>query len=197
MVFLETPRFPDAVAFGFTGGPRFSTSITAVLSGAEQRNANWSRSRGKWSVDQRVKKQSVTDLLVAHFYVVNGSAIGFRFKDWADYTAVTGSTGVLIPIAGATYQLYKRYTRGSLTYDRIITKPVTGVVFAGAGTYSLDTTTGIMTVVSGVASTGWTGEFDVPVRFTKDELDIEAVDMSDEPVFTWSGIEVEEIRDPP
>ena len=44
--FLETPRFPFALALnGFSGGPGFSTGIVEMASGDEQRNAQWAQAR--------------------------------------------------------------------------------------------------------------------------------------------------------
>lgn len=197
MLFLEDPRFPDSVAFGFSGGPRFSTSITALLNGVEKRNANWSRTKGIWKVDHANKPASLTDLLVAHFYAVNGMAYGFRFKDWADYTVVAATTGrVLATDDPDVFQMIKRYTRGALTHDRIITKPLAGATFTGGGVYTYDTATGLITRTSGASPTAWTGPFDIPVRFGSDDLDIEGVDMSNEPIFSWNNIEIHEIRHP-
>lgn len=193
-MFIEDPRFPDRVAFGFRGGPRFKTMITAVSSGSEKRNAQWSRTRGEWTIDHQIKDQTLTDALIAFFYVANGMANGFRFKDWSDFTAVAASTGHITLISGSTYQLYKRYSFGSYTFDRLINKPISGVAFTGGGVYTLDTATGIVTKVSGSAPTGWTGEFDVPVRFGSDDLDIEGVEGGDA-LFSWSNVQLIETRD--
>ena len=61
-------------------------------------------------------------------------------------------------------QLVKRYTAGSVNYDRPIVKPVSGTVsFSGGGT--LDYETGI---ISGGAGGTWSGEFEIQARFTGD-----------------------------
>ena len=39
--FLETPRFPTALAYGARGGPKFKTNIVQLASGREQRNVVW------------------------------------------------------------------------------------------------------------------------------------------------------------
>ncbi len=75
----------------------------------------------------------------------------------------------------------KAYASGSQTWTRTITKPVAGTVVValdgvtqGSG-WSVDTTTGIVTFTSapasGVAVTAGF-EFDVPVRFDTDQLDV-------------------------
>ena len=75
----------------------------------------------------------------------------------------------------------KRYASGSQTWVRTITKPVAGTVrvaLDGAEQlvgWSVDTTTGVVTFsaapVSGVAITAGF-QFDVPVRFDTDALDV-------------------------
>ena len=84
---------------------------------------------------------------------------------------------------GATtaFQLVKRYASGSQTWERTITKPVVGsVTVAIDGVeqttgWSVDTTTGLITFTTAPA-TGATitagFEFDVPVRFDTDTLDV-------------------------
>jgi uncharacterized protein (TIGR02217 family) len=77
--------------------------------------------------------------------------------------------------------MVKRYASGSQTWVRTITKPVAGTVrVALDGTeqpsgWSVDTTTGVVTFSaapgSGVAITA-SFEFDVPVRFDTDVLDV-------------------------
>ena len=84
---------------------------------------------------------------------------------------------------GATtaFQLVKRYASGNQIWTRTITKPVAGTVrvaLDGAeqvGGWSVDTTNGVVTFgtapAAGVAITAGF-EFDVPVRFDTDALDV-------------------------
>ena len=43
MSFIETPRFPDDIAYGAQGGPMYSTDVVATASGYEKRNQNWAQ----------------------------------------------------------------------------------------------------------------------------------------------------------
>ena len=43
-------QFPTSISMGAVGGPRFSTTITTLSGGTEQRNINWKQSRGEWDV---------------------------------------------------------------------------------------------------------------------------------------------------
>lgn len=163
MSFIETPRFPEALSFGFSGGPRFFTDVVELESGHEQRNQIWSVARGEWRGDLSAKPEADRDTATAFFRAVaKGRMNGFRFKDWNDFT-VTVSNGLLgtgaVGNGGPTYQLYKRYTSGAQTSDRLIAKPVSGgvtvyrnaspvTVGAGAGQIAIDSTTGIVTFVA-------------------------------------------------
>jgi len=79
------------------------------------------------------------------------------------------------------FQLVKRYASGAQSWTRAIAKPVDGVVRIALGGveqlsgWSVDTTTGLVTFNTapgaGVAiAAGF--EFDVPVRFDTDALDV-------------------------
>jgi len=172
MAFIESPRFPEAISYGAKGGPAWSTTISAVASGDEARNQNWSAARHHYDVAHVVHADDGgrRAALIAFFHACKGRANAFRFKDYADYTVASGE-GVVVELTATTFQLYKRYTSGASTYDRIIQKPIAATVaLSGGGSYTLDATTGIVTVVSGADPTGWTGEFDVPCRFDIDQL---------------------------
>lgn len=177
MAFLETPRFPERIAFGAVGGPMFRTEIAVSLSGRESRNGAWAYPRHAWDVSQGVKTADDFATLRAFFMIARGRQHAWRFKDWTDFSA-THSDGRATGITSTTFQLVKRYTSGSSTQDRVVKKPkhstaievkVSGVVTA----HTLDTATGIVTIVSApsAANVTWAGEFDVPMRFDTDKLD--------------------------
>jgi uncharacterized protein (TIGR02217 family) len=50
--------FPGSVGRGATGGPGFSTQIVTLASGAEQRNVNWSNSRGRWNISTGIRSRA-------------------------------------------------------------------------------------------------------------------------------------------
>ena len=174
MAFLETPRLPDIIAQGLTCGPSFSTRVVTLRSGAEQRNANWSRSRWRADAASAVRKMADFAALEEFFYAVGGRLHGFRVRDYGDYKHDSaGGSPILIPIdsdgyaigtAGvgygvATYQLAKQYVAGALAHNRWIKKPVSGDVAltraslpvtlgAGAGNAAVVSTTGVVTFVA-------------------------------------------------
>ena len=161
MSFIETPRFPDDLSYGATGGPTYATDVVVTEGGQEYRNAIWSQARARYNVAHAARTPTQYATLLAYFRAMRGRAHGFRFKDWTDY-ACSSSAGVLgagVGTAVAAYQLGKKYATGSLTETRTIRKPVSGTVIvyrngspatagAGAGQYALDTTTGTVTWVA-------------------------------------------------
>jgi uncharacterized protein (TIGR02217 family) len=198
MAFYESPRFPERISFGAIGGAGYLTDVTIVASGAEFRNAAWSQARMTWDVAHAARRQPDYELLAAFFRTMRGRLHGFRFKDWTDFT-VTGSAGILTA-TGVTdeYQMFKRYTSGSQTEDRLISKPVAGsFTIAGVGTYTTVTTTGKVTRTGGAAPTGWSGQFDVPCRFDTDAMRGEIIDKSPgsgEFIMGWESIPIIELR---
>lgn len=159
MAFIESPRFPDRIAFGAVGGPVFSTDVAKGAAGGEQRNGNWEYPKHEWDVSQGIKSSSDFLALRAFFYTARGRLYGWRYRDWTDY-AVSLTEGVIAMPGMPTGQLHKRYTIGTLPLDRKIAKPVAGTVIVknGAATltagahYTLDTATGLVTWVA--AATG-------------------------------------------
>lgn len=191
MPFVETPRFPDAIAAGTQFGPGYSTGKARNLGGYEAGNQNWSMPLYEGDVSHGAKTLALIADLLAFFHGVAGMHKGFRFKDFADYS-VSGSQGTLVALTASTWQMYKTYTYGALTATRKIQKPLaTGITIAGGGTYTYDSTTGIVTKVSGADPTGWTGQFDVPVRFNVDRMLPIGVTSA---VFNLPAIPIVEIR---
>lgn len=176
---FDDVRLPEEVERGAVGGPRFQTSITVLATGAEQRNVDWERQRGKWELTYGI--QSKTDFMdvVKFFYARQGKARGFRFKDWTDFQATAEAIGTGDGVA-TTFQLRKNYT-SVVTYQRKITRPVSGTVTVYkngvAQSVTINYNTGVVTFGVAPASLDAitaTFEFDVPVRFDTDELQIEA-----------------------
>ncbi|MDA3887803.1 MAG: DUF2460 domain-containing protein [Allgaiera sp.] len=188
MAFHEV-RFPDNISRGARGGPERRTQIVELASGDEERNASWANSRRRYDVAYGVRRADDLAAVVAFFEARNGRLYGFRYKDWADYKSGLPSqpvtpTDQLIGTgngAAANFVLLKHYTSGAQAWTRTIAKPVAGSVRLALGGveqmsgWSLDTTTGLVSLDTapgaGVAITAGF-EFDVPVRFDTDTLDV-------------------------
>ena len=188
MAFHEV-RFPDNISRGARGGPERRTQIVELASGDEERNASWADSRRRYDVAYGIRRADDLAAVVAFFEARNGRLHGFRYKDWADYKsalpsqAITATDQQIGTGTGSlqTFQLAKRYTSGAQTWVRTIAKPVAGTVRVALGMveqmsgWTLDTTTGVVTFTTAPAGgvivrAGF--EFDVPVRFDSDTLDV-------------------------
>ena len=186
-MFIETPRFPDSIAYGSSGGPSYSTSIVQSKSGRDAVNANWSMPLYKYDVENGIKTFQDLETLLSFFHVVGGRFGGFRFKDHLDFkscsvTASPSHTDQTIETTDGTksaFQLIKTYSVGAYTRVRDIKKPVTGTILIGLDSvlqssgYTVDYATGVVTFdappVNGTV-VSWGGEFDVPVRFESDDV---------------------------
>jgi uncharacterized protein (TIGR02217 family) len=188
MAFHEI-RFPDNISRGARGGPERRTQIVELASGDEERNASWANSRRRYDVAYGIRRADDLAAVVAFFEARNARLNGFRYKDWADYKsslpsqAITPTDQQIGTGTGSlkTFQLVKRYTSGAQTWVRTIAKPVAGTVRIALGTveqmsgWTLDATTGVVIFTSAPGSgvivrAGF--EFDVPVRFDSDMLDV-------------------------
>ncbi|HZT50244.1 MAG TPA: DUF2460 domain-containing protein [Hyphomicrobiaceae bacterium] len=186
-------RFPTAISRAAQGGPERRTDVVVLGSGAEERNARWADSRRSYNAGYGVKSLDDLHAVIAFFEERRGRLHGFRWRDAADCkscppeaspTALDQQIGTGDG-ATATFQLTKRYGTAFNPWNRPIKKPVAGTVLiavAGAvqveGTdYAIDHTTGLVTFLpghipaSGAAVTAGF-EFDVPVRFDSDRLEI-------------------------
>lgn len=164
MSFIESPRFPDCIAFGAQGGPSFFTEVVAVASGHEQRSEVWQFARLRWDVGHVARPETDMHELISFFRAMRGRLHGFRFKDWSDHHTDAGGYGVIGSGTGTgapgTMQLYKRYTLAGSPYDlRKIVKPIAATfavtrdgVAAPSG-WTLDATTGLLTFAADVTRT--------------------------------------------
>lgn len=188
MAFIETPRFPDALAFWMEGGRGFKTTKVETFGGNEYRNSPWRYGKGAWQVKGEALRSQhpgsseyfipLRNLMMACRMELSA----FRFKDFRDFQdetyGVLGTTGVAVA-ATLAYQMFKNYSVSPGSYQQIIQKPVAstikvyvnGVLKTLTTDYTIDGTTGMITFVSqptvGQAIT-WTGEFDIPVRLDMD-----------------------------
>lgn len=188
MAFHEI-RFPDDISRGARGGPERRTRIVELASGDEERNSPWANSRRRYDAAYGIRKADQLAAVIAFFEARHGPLHGFRWKDWADYKSglpsqTPAATDQLIGEGDGEktqFELAKAYISGAQSYTRRIRKPVAGTVLIAldgvpqASGWSVDTTTGIVTFATApgvgvIVTAGF--EFDVPVRFDSDRLDV-------------------------
>lgn len=188
--FHET-RFPDEISYGSKGGPRRLTQVVSLKSGFEERNQSWQHSRRKYDASIGIRRLSHLHSVLDFWEARRGRLYGFRWKDWLDFKSSSGradpsDTDQVLDVGDGTeteFQLVKRYEDGGEEYARPIKKPVIGTTVvaldgvAQPSGWTLDSTTGVITFAaapgSGVVITAGF-EFDVPVRFDDDELQLSA-----------------------
>ena len=182
-------RFPTAIAFGATGGPERRTEIVALGSGHEERNSRWADSRRRYDAGYGIRSLDDLHAAIAFFEERRGRLYGFRWRDRVDCKSSPpeGTPAATDQAIGAgdgvttAFQLVKVYGGAHASYTRAIRKPVDGTVLVAvdgaplASGWSCDPATGIVTFDEapddGAAITAGF-EFDVPVRFDTDRLDI-------------------------
>lgn len=181
-------RLPDDIERGAQGGPEFNVTIATGFSGFEKRNANWEQSRSSWDISYGIQDKVGYTRLIDFWYARGGPLHSFPFKDWADFEIPRQNIGTTNG-SQTTFQIFHRYTSGAFTFDRTITKPVDGTVrlwvndletTIGNATsqFTVNLLTGIITLGSGLAAQNGTAvevqtEFNVPVRFDQQKLDVQ------------------------
>jgi uncharacterized protein (TIGR02217 family) len=205
--------FPLSIAFGSSGGPERRTDIVLLASGHEERNTRWADSRRRYNAGTGVHSLADLHTLIGFFEERRGRLHGFRWRDRSDWkSCAPGETPDAEdqPIGVGdgetnTFQLIKTYGEGIAPYQRAIDKPVTGTVRVAvdgdeqtAGmAFAVDHATGLVTFQAGhvpaedaIVTAGF--QFDVPVRFDTDRLDInlasfEAGEVPNVPVVEIKG----------
>lgn len=195
-------RFPINISRSSKAGPQRQTDVVTLRSGAEQRNTIWADSRRKYNAGYAARSLVDLQSVVRFFEERRGRLYGFRWKDYLDFTSA--DPGLMpTPIdqgigvgdgSTATFQLVKVYGGAFAPWVRMIAKPVAGTVriavngveqALGIG-FGVNTTSGVVTFLPGHvppsnASITAGFEFDVPVRFDTDylEIDLDAVGVGE------------------
>jgi len=182
----------DAVEFPLNArrlGPSVEVAATMLtnFTGNEVVNQNRSQHRRVFNAAFGIRSLADIRILSAFFHAFAGPVNGFLVKDWTDFqvtrTATTLASGITAQgtatnTTGAIWQLQKTYTVGSRSHVRNIKRPKAGAAVYFDGVlktitthYTYDTTTGLLTVVSGSPTAiTWTGDFYVQCRFAQKNL---------------------------
>ncbi|HST91490.1 MAG TPA: DUF2460 domain-containing protein [Brevundimonas sp.] len=189
MAFDEV-RLPARLAFGSTGGVERRMEIVTLGSGFERRSTPWAHGRRRYLIGANLRSLNDMATLTNFFEARRGRLRGFRFRDFADFKSCEpgGSVGPTDQALGegdgsrAAFQLTKRYGEGATAVERRIAKPVAGSVRIAvdgdeldAAAFVVDAATGLVTLAApppaGAAVTAGF-EYDVPVRFDTDRIEV-------------------------
>lgn len=177
-------RLPARLAFGSTGGIERRTEIVTLASGFERRSTPWALGRRRYLIGAGVRSLDDAAALVAFFEGRRGRLHGFRYRDFADFKSGLPSAAVS-PVDQPLGVGDGETTRFPLTktyadLSRPIAKPVAGTVrIAVDGTetadFAVDVATGQVTFTAppgegAILTAGF--EFDTPVRFDADRIDV-------------------------
>lgn len=182
---FDDVTFPIAIGSEASVVPGFSTNIVTSASGHEYRNANWAQARLRFDAGPGIRSEAEMQELISFFRARRGPGVAFRFRDPFDHSSngMTGVPGAADQPLGkgdgerVSFELVKYYGDGE---TRRITRPTPGSVrlsingMEQVGGWALDPL-GIVRLdtppASGaVVAAGY--EFDVPVRFAEDRLEI-------------------------
>ena len=189
MAFHEV-RFPDDISRGARGGPERRTQVVELASGDEERNASWADSRRRYDAAYGIRRADDLAAVVAFFEARNGRLHGFRWKDWGDFKSGLPSTPVTpidqalgtgdgetdgVPAGEALRERRTGVDAADREAGRGHACGSRSAASSGSSGWSVDATTGIVTFDTapgaGVLVTAGF-EFDVPVRFDTDRLDV-------------------------
>ena len=184
-------RFPASLSFGSVGGPERRTDIVTLANGFEERNTPWAHSRRRYDAGLGMRSLDDIQTLIAFFEARQGQMHGFRWKDWSDYKSCTAMAEVdkgdqvIARGDGSTteFQLVKTYASGGVSYVRPIVKLVLGTIKVGLDQdaakegvdFEVNLNRGtIQFLVPPAEEVEITAgfEFDVPVRFDTDKIQV-------------------------
>ncbi|MCF6370479.1 DUF2460 domain-containing protein [Rhizobium halophilum] len=193
MTAFHEVRFPLRLALGTSGGPVRRTDIVSLSNGRENRNARWRDSRRSYDAGSGIKSVAELYAVLEFFEARRGPLHGFRFRDPLDWkscgpdAAVSAMDQVIGTGDGevAVFPLVKTYGDAGANWVRRIAKPVAGTVVVSVEgvvqapeTFAIDAAAGMVTFAAGrvpepgaMVRAGF--EFDVPVRFDTDRIDVD------------------------
>lgn len=199
MSFVEE-RLNLGIVYGTTATITTSTAIVENFAGVETRSINWVQPLLKFNIGQRGCLNQELEYFIAFHQARKGAYQGFRFKDWSDYKF----SQIITLNANKQAQLFKTYTVAESSVKRPLVKIVTGTVSVFVNNnpvtqgWTLNYNTGVITfeeIPTGTIRVS--GEFDVPVRFETDKIDLrfEACEPeSGRKLFNWESLSLTEVR---
>lgn len=189
----------ECMAYGFSGGPTYSTQIVTLRNGQERRNAMWDQPKHVFTTNyQNITKESFKQIK-RMFMVCRGMAKAFKFKDWLDYTADNEDFAIGDGVK-TKFQIAKTSVTDGISYFRNVYSVRPGAIVlindSVATGYTIDYDRGTVTFdtppENGVVLS-WTGEFDIWVRFNMDNLSFDLSNLN----ATNGVISLMEVSPPP
>ncbi len=193
MAYLDM-LLPKAVSLEWqsdSGG--FDTSVVQMQNGRESRNQNRTRSLSRYMIRYNNQVPFAWEQLDAFMHAAAGRANSWRLRDPRKNAAEVGE-GKLVAITGSSdLQMVLRYTFGSYTFDKPVTKPASSVSLTGGGAFSQSTGR----VTGGNIADTWSGPFYIHARFDVDSMTLGGVDRkgNGDYIARYEDIPVVEVMD--
>lgn len=173
---FDDVRLPEDIERGVIGGPEYRTTVNRLVNAREQRNSEWDYPLFSSNIGYGVQKREDLETIYAFFHARKGRARGFRFRNWLDYKVTTGAVGTIVgePLER---QLIRTYEDDVNPQIRIVTRPVASTLKVYKDmVLTTDYTLGAKGVLTFGSDPGVnvlaTFEYDLPVRFDTDKLDV-------------------------
>jgi uncharacterized protein (TIGR02217 family) len=163
--------------------PSYRTIIVPLDGGGEVRISKWQYPKHVFEFNLApgdARSDEDFQFLRDMYYAAGGAFEAFRFKHLDDFEGVGEALGAIVGTT-SSFQLMRNYTRGLITRQRKITRPVLGTVTLYLNdveipeiNYTVDYDTGIVAFGSpqDIALLTADFEYDVPVRFEDDEIEM-------------------------
>lgn len=185
--------------YGWAGGPTFFTEIVSLKNGREKRNAAWRQPKHKFTAPFQNISQEAFRSIKEMFLICRGQAFAFRFKDQNDFEADEAQFAVANG-TDSTFQLGKLNLIAGQSFFRevyaLASNPVISINGTVTSGFTVDLDRGTVTFSSPPSAGSvlrWTGDFDVWVRFSNDELSF----TLDNPNRTNGSVDLIEVSPPP
>ncbi len=183
--FLEERLDHQKIKMGASFAEQYAVNIVTTSGGNEYRSLIHPFPARTFDISQLLEKSETFNYILALYHRAHGQYAGFRLRCYDEFSS-NGNIGTptaldqpTLVLTATTRQLVKQYgtngTAGASGYPyRKIRKPVAGTVLVAkngtplsGGDFSVDTTTGIITVATAIISDTITAGFqcDWPVRF--------------------------------
>ncbi len=171
---FDDVSFPLALGREAEVMPEHATAVVAGAGGRESRNAGWASARTRYDVGPGVRSEGDIATLLAFFRARLGAARGFRLRDPFDWRGEDETLGTgdgtrmrfaLVKRYGAVARRITRPVAGSVTV-KVGGTATAGFTLEAGGWIALDTAP-----AAGAAVTA-SFDFDVPVRFAEDRLEV-------------------------
>lgn len=179
---IDDTRLPQDVERGVKGGPQFNTIVLRSDGGNTDTNQNWQYPLYSGNVGYGIQSRQELDKVIRFFWARRGRLRGFLFRDWSDYQMELETIGTGDG-SNRTFPIVKTYDDDVLSFARPIKRPIEStltVYVNGAAVpdshWSLQSGGVILFGVThapvAASSVAISGEFDIPVMFMTDKLDI-------------------------